>query len=190
MTLSKRLMDIVISLLLMILLCPLFLILLIILAIFEGRPIFYISEQMKTPTQGFALLKLRTMSPSLNDGGVTGGDKSARMSPLHRLLRKTRADELPQIYNVMRGDISLVGPRPPLLVYVDAFPEIYGRVLRIVLGSRAWPQSSITPTRKCCWADARMRHKLMRCIGRLACHVRHVSILSIRTKDLCVLTFG
>ena len=130
MTLSKRLMDIVISLLLMVLLGPVFLILLFILAIFEGRPIFYISERMKTPTQGFALLKLRTMSPSLNDGGVTGGVKFARMSPLHRLLRKTRADELPQIYNVMRGDISLVGPRPPLRVYVDAFPEIYGRVLR------------------------------------------------------------
>ena len=130
MTLSKRLMDIVISLLLMILLCPLFLILLIILAIFEGRPIFYISERMKTQTLGFSLIKLRTMRTSTDNSGVTGGDKSTRISRLHRLLRKTRADELPQLFNVLLGDISLVGPRPPLRVYVDAFPEIYGRVLQ------------------------------------------------------------
>ena len=105
MTLSKRLMDIAISLLLMILLSPIFLILLIILAIFEGRPIFYISERMKTQTQGFSLIKLRTMRTSTDNSGVTGGDKSTRISRLHRLLRKTRADELPQLFNVLLGDI-------------------------------------------------------------------------------------
>lgn len=130
MTLSKRLMDIIISLLLVVVLWPILATLIIVLAIFEGRPIFYISERMKTPTQGFSLIKLRTMQPSITNGGVTGGDKSKRMSRLHRLLRKTRADELPQLYNVLRGDISLVGPRPPLRVYVEAFPQIYAQVLQ------------------------------------------------------------
>ncbi len=130
MTLSKRLMDIAISLLLVVLLWPVFLLLIAILAIYEGRPVFYISERMKTPTQGFSLIKLRTMKPSAENSGVTGGDKSARMSRLHRLLRKTRADELPQLYNVLRGDISLVGPRPPLRVYVEAFPQVYAKVLQ------------------------------------------------------------
>jgi lipopolysaccharide/colanic/teichoic acid biosynthesis glycosyltransferase len=130
MTLSKRLMDIAISLLLALVLWPILLVLIVILAIFEGRPFFYISERMKTPTQGFSLIKLRTMRSSTQNTGVTGGDKSQRMSRLHQLMRKTRADELPQLYNVLRGDISLVGPRPPLRVYVDAFPALYGRVLR------------------------------------------------------------
>lgn len=129
MTPSKRLMDIVIGLLLALVLWPVLLLLVIILAISEGRPIFYISERMKTPTIGFSLIKLRTMRHSTANTGVTGGDKSARMSRLHRVLRKTRADELPQLYNVLRGDISLVGPRPPLRIYVDAFPDLYAQVL-------------------------------------------------------------
>lgn len=130
MTLSKRLMDIVISLLLLAVLWPVFIVLLVVLAVCEGRPLFYVSERMKTPTQGFSLLKLRTMCASQDNSGVTGGDKSARMSRLHRILRKTRADELPQLYNVLRGDISLVGPRPPLRVYVTVFPQLYAQVLQ------------------------------------------------------------
>jgi lipopolysaccharide/colanic/teichoic acid biosynthesis glycosyltransferase len=129
MTLSKRLMDIVISLILMGLLWPVLLILVGLLALIEGQPIFYISERMKTQTQGFSLIKLRTMRTSTDNCGVTGGDKSSRVSRLHRILRKTRADELPQLWNVLRGDISLVGPRPPLRIYVEAFPDLYAQVL-------------------------------------------------------------
>lgn len=130
MTLSKRLMDIVISLCLTLLLWPVFLVVVILLLIYEGRPIFYVSERMKTPTQPFALIKLRTMRPSAQNTGVTGGDKSARMSRMHHFIRKTRADELPQLWNVLRGDISLVGPRPPLRIYVEAFPALYAQVLQ------------------------------------------------------------
>ncbi len=130
MTLSKRILDIVISLLLLALLWPVMIVLMILLALLEGRPVFYISERMKTPTQGFSLIKLRTMRPSADNTGVTGGDKAGRMSRLHRLLRKTRADELPQLWNVLRGDISLVGPRPPLRVYVEAYPALYAQVLQ------------------------------------------------------------
>lgn len=129
MTWSKRAMDIVISALLMLVLWPVLVILVGVLALTEGRPIFYVSERMKTPTQGFSLIKLRTMRPDAANTGVTGGDKAGRMSRLHRLLRKTRADELPQLWNVLRGDISLVGPRPPLRLYVEAFPDLYARVL-------------------------------------------------------------
>lgn len=129
MTLSKRLMDIVISLILMGLLWPVLLILVGLLALIEGQPIFYISERMKTQTQGFSLIKLRTMRTSTDNCGVTGGDKLGRVSRLHRILRKTRADELPQLWNVLRGDISLVGPRPPLRIYVEAFPDLYAEVL-------------------------------------------------------------
>ena len=130
MTPQKRLLDIVLALVLLIPTIPVLLILIAVLLIIEGRPLFYISERMKTPTQGFALIKLRTMRVGASDGGVTGGNKSNAIPPVFRALRKSRLDELPQLLNVLRGDMSFVGPRPPLRTYVNDFPEIYTAVLR------------------------------------------------------------
>ena len=128
---SKRILDIVLALLLAVLLAVPFVCVLLVLLITEGRPLFYISERMQTPTKGFALIKLRTMRASADTNtGVTGGDKGARIPPLYRLLRKSRFDEVPQLWNVLRGDMSFVGPRPPLRLYVEAFPDIYAQVLR------------------------------------------------------------
>jgi len=104
--------------------------LLVVLLITEGRPLFYVSERMKTPTQGFSLIKLRTMANVASDAGVTGGDKAARIGPVHRLLRRARLDEVPQLWNVLKGDMSFVGPRPPIRLYTDAFPAIYAQVLQ------------------------------------------------------------
>lgn len=130
MTLQKRLLDIVLTLVLVLLLALPFFCVLVVLLITEGRPLFYVSERMQTPTKGFSLIKLRTMRPAAGDSGVTGGDKGDRIPPVYRLLRKSRFDEVPQLWNVLRGDMSFVGPRPPLRLYVEAFPEIYAQVLR------------------------------------------------------------
>ena len=132
MTPSKRAFDLAVSLVLAALLWPVLLLLVALLLVTEGRPVFYIAERMKTPEQSFGLVKLRTMrtAPPGTDAGVTGGDKSTRMSRLHRILRRTRADEIPQLWNVICGDMSLVGPRPPLRLYVEAFPALYARVLQ------------------------------------------------------------
>jgi lipopolysaccharide/colanic/teichoic acid biosynthesis glycosyltransferase len=131
MTPGKRALDLAIAVPLAILLSPVLLVLVVLLLLREGRPVFHVSERMQTPTRAFRLIKLRTMRPAPDSGrGVTGGDKADRMSPLQRWLRRTRADEIPQLWNVIRGDISLVGPRPPLRVYVEDYPEIYGRVLQ------------------------------------------------------------
>jgi lipopolysaccharide/colanic/teichoic acid biosynthesis glycosyltransferase len=96
----------------------------------HGRPLFHVAERMKTPTEGFRLWKLRTMTVAGTDGGVTGADKASRITPVGAILRRTRADEIPQLWNVLKGDMSMVGPRPPLRQYVERFPEIYGAVLR------------------------------------------------------------
>lgn len=133
MTWTKRIFDLVLSLVLAILLWPLLCVLIMVLLITEGRPVFYVAERMSSPTRAFGLIKLRTMRPVAADEkaplGVTGGDKSARISWMHNLLRRTRADEIPQLWNVIKGDMSLVGPRPPLRVYVTAFPRLYAQVL-------------------------------------------------------------
>lgn len=130
MTLSKRLFDLFFAIVLGVVLLPAFAILLCVLLVTEGRPLFYVSERMRSPDRAFHLIKLRTMPLNTGDGGVTGGNKVQQLSRIQRILRASRADELPQLWNVIRGDISLVGPRPPLRVYVEAYPELYGKVLQ------------------------------------------------------------
>ncbi|WP_102107549.1 sugar transferase [Oceaniglobus roseus] len=130
MTPEKRAFDLVLCLLLAVVLGPLFLLLLLVLLIAGHRPLFYGSERMKTPDTAFTLWKLRTMTVDKSDRGVSGGHKARRVTRIGRLLRRTRLDELPQLWNVIRGDITFVGPRPPLREYVERFPGIYGEVLK------------------------------------------------------------
>jgi len=131
MTPGKRLFDILAALILCAVLAVPFLILCIVLLITQGRPVFYVAERMKAPRHPFALWKLRTMKPAgAGEAGVSGGNKADRISPIGRFLRKTRADEIPQLWNVLRGDMSFVGPRPPLREYVERFPDIYAQVLQ------------------------------------------------------------
>ncbi|RVT85375.1 sugar transferase [Rhodobacteraceae bacterium CCMM004] len=130
MTWGKRIFDLVLLALMGVVLLPATMIVAAVLWATQGRPLLYKSERMKAPGQAFQLWKFRTMTDSRGDAGVTGGDKSARITPAGRILRRTRLDELPQMWNVLRGDISFVGPRPPLREYVERFPEVYAEVLK------------------------------------------------------------
>lgn len=130
MTPAKRIFDLAaVAFLGSILLVP-FAGLLIYLLLREGRPVFYVSERMKGVGKPFMLWKLRTMRPAAVDSGVSGGDKRDRVTPMGAWLRKYRADEIPQLWNVLKGDMSFVGPRPPLRLYVERFPELYAEVLQ------------------------------------------------------------
>lgn len=130
MTVQKRIFDLFFSSLLVVVLAP-FLVLLVLWVWWrQGRPIFYVAERMKTPDQPFNLWKLRTMTTVDEDYGVSGGDKAARITPTGAWLRSKRLDEFPQLFNILRGDLSFVGPRPPLREYVEAAPDLYARVLR------------------------------------------------------------
>jgi lipopolysaccharide/colanic/teichoic acid biosynthesis glycosyltransferase len=111
---------------------PIFVTVAVLVLIRDGRPVFHLSKRMRTPDRSFTLIKFRTMerdSADLEDT-VLGGDKTARITPLGRLLRRTRLDEAPQLLNVIKGDISFVGPRPPTPRYVQMFPELYAKVLK------------------------------------------------------------
>lgn len=131
MTLQKRIFDIAFALTIGLpVLLAVAVISLVIVIRGEG-PVFYISRRMKTLNKEFLLIKIRTMaSTKEGDSGVTGADKAERITPTGALLRRYRLDELPQIWNVLRGDISVVGPRPPLREYVTRFPEVYEKVLK------------------------------------------------------------
>lgn len=125
----KRVFDIVLATALLIPLSLVMLLCAVVLLITQGRPIFYVSERMRAPGRPFQLYKFRTMSRVESDSGATGAHKHWRITPLGRFLRRTRIDELPQLFNILKGDMSFVGPRPPLREYVDRFPAEYARVL-------------------------------------------------------------
>lgn len=130
MTWRKRLFDLFFASLLVVILGPVLIGLLAWLLVKQGRPLFHVAERMKTPTQPFRLWKLRTMTIAPSDRGVSGGDKWARITPTGAWLRAKRLDEFPQLWNILRGDLSFVGPRPPLREYVERFPAIYAEVLK------------------------------------------------------------
>ncbi len=130
MTFSKRIFDLVAGVMLAILLAPFIVLIGVWLRFKEGGPVFYISERMRDENTAFGLVKFRTMNAAANDVGVSGSDKLSRITKTGAILRRARLDELPQLWNVIKGDISFVGPRPPLRQYVERFPDLYRQVLK------------------------------------------------------------
>ncbi len=127
---GKRIMDILVASAILPVAAPVMAVIALVLLVGQGRPVFHISRRCHTPGRTFGLFKFRTMTVAPDGGGATGGDKAARITPLGRWLRAHRLDELPQLINILRGELSLVGPRAPLPEYVDRFPDLYARVLR------------------------------------------------------------
>jgi len=185
MTPGKRLFDILLAAVLIVLLAlPFALLLLVLLP--KDRPVFYRAERMKAPDQPFLLWKLRTMAPARRNDGVSGGDKSARITPMGRFLRRTRLDEVPQLWNVLRGDMSFVGPRPPLRGYVQRFPDLYAQVLRSRPGITGL--ATLTLHRheerllaRCTTADETDAVYARRCVPRKA----HLDLLYQHHRTLC-----
>ena len=130
MTPATRALDLILASMLVVILAPTFGLLLLVLWARQGRPVFYVAERMRAPGQPFLLWKLRTMSVVPPEAGVSGGDKTSRITATGRFLRRSRLDEVPQLWNVIKGDMSFVGPRPPLRLYVERFPDLYAQVLQ------------------------------------------------------------
>lgn len=126
----KRLFDLVLATILLIPVSAIIGVVAILMLIQQGRPIFYSAERMRAPGRAFRQLKFRTMIPENEDFGATGAHKHWRITPMGHFLRRTRIDELPQLFNILRGDMSFVGPRPPLPEYVERFPAVYSQVLK------------------------------------------------------------
>lgn len=129
-TISKRMFDLTLAICLVGPVSVICLGLAIWLLIRQGRPVFFVSERIGANGGPFRLWKFRTMDVALDGGVATGGDKAARITGPGQWMRACRLDELPQLWNILRGELSFVGPRPPLRRYVHRHPEIYDRVLR------------------------------------------------------------
>ncbi|MEM9844499.1 MAG: sugar transferase, partial [Pseudomonadota bacterium] len=129
MTVSKRLFDLTLAAALVLLLGPLMMLVALAVLMVDGSPVIFRSDRMKSPSERFTLLKFRTMTLDATDETVSAGYKSAQITRTGRFLRRSRLDELPQLFNILRGDMSFVGPRPPLPRYVALRPDLYQRVL-------------------------------------------------------------
>jgi lipopolysaccharide/colanic/teichoic acid biosynthesis glycosyltransferase len=96
----------------------------------SGRPAFFRQERVGRGGRLFRICKLRTMRPSRGGPDVTGSD-DPRITRFGRLMRKTKIDELPQLWNVLKGEMSLVGPRPEVPRYVDTRNPLWEDVLQV-----------------------------------------------------------
>lgn len=131
----KRLFDIFFSFLGIILLSPLFFLVSVLIILENGFPVFYSQKRVGKNGVEFSLLKFRTMIKDADKNGLlTVGGRDARITKIGYYLRKTKVDELPQLINVLIGDMSLVGPRPEVKKYTDLYTEKQQQVLTVKPG--------------------------------------------------------
>lgn len=130
--LTKRSFDIAASLVGLLISLPLLSVIAVAVSLTDGLPILFAQERIGWCGRRFVLYKFRTMRPAPNTqfGSFDAGDAS-RVTLIGRLLRKTKLDELPQLWNVLRGDMSLVGPRPEVEKWVAVYAKRWDQVHRV-----------------------------------------------------------
>lgn len=127
-----RFCDIVFSFIGLLLLSPLFLIVALWIVIDDPGPVFYCQQRVGRNNKDFGLLKFRSMRVGADKMSlITIGDRDPRVTRAGYYIRKFKLDELPQLWNVLIGDMSLVGPRPEVRRYVDLYTEEQCKVLSV-----------------------------------------------------------
>jgi len=135
----KRLLDIVGALLMLILLFPVLLAIAILIKIKLGSPVIFKQQRAGLYGKPFYLYKFRTMTDERDENGELLPDH-LRLTPFGQFLRKYSLDELPQLFNVLKGDISLVGPRPLLMEYLELYTPEQARRHEVKPGITGWAQ--------------------------------------------------
>lgn len=137
--LVKRLSDLLLASLALILFSPVFLILSILVAIRNGFPILFRQKRPGLRGEIFTIYKFRTMKDAVDEAGEPLPD-AQRLTRLGRFLRGASLDELPELINILKGDMSLVGPRPLLVQYLPLYSEQQARRHEVLPGLTGWAQ--------------------------------------------------
>lgn len=141
---GKRLLDIVVSGLGIIVFSPLMLLIAILVKVYDGGPVFYFQDRLTIKGKGFRICKFRSMCVDSEKHGARLASKNdSRITPVGKVLRNLHLDELPQLFNVFKGDMALVGPRPErksiMKEYQKEIPEFYYR-LKVKAGLTGYAQ--------------------------------------------------
>lgn len=135
----KRVFDILISAFLIMLLLPLIVLILASVRIFIGSPVFFVQVRSGKNGRPFKMYKFRTMTDERDENGELLPDDK-RITKFGKWLRSTSLDELPELWNVLKGDMSLVGPRPLLVEYLDLYTPEQARRHEVKPGITGWAQ--------------------------------------------------
>lgn len=131
----KRALDVLLSLSGLLTLMPVFAIIALAAQLTSGRPILFSQERIGYRGRPFRVLKFRTMEVLKGaERGLFEPGSRARVTPFGRVLRAYKIDELPQLWNVLKGEMSFVGPRPEIRRWVEAFPDRWRKVLSVKPG--------------------------------------------------------
>lgn len=141
---TKRLIDVLFSLIAIVVFLPVFLVLAIVIKISSKGPVFYRQERIGRYGKPFHIVKLRSMVHGAENGKpALSSDDDKRITRIGRFLRKTHLDEIPQFYNVLIGEMSLVGPRPERQYYIDKIVKrapYYTLLHKLRPGITSWGQ--------------------------------------------------
>ena len=135
----KRLIDIICSLIGLILFFPILLVVALLIRINLGLPVFFTQTRLGKDGKEFKMIKFRTMKDSLDKFGQLLPDEQ-RLTKFGKILRSTSLDELPELINVLKGDMTLVGPRPLLVEYKELYSERQFRRHEVYPGITGWAQ--------------------------------------------------
>ena len=135
----KRLIDIICSLIGLILFSPILLVVALLIRINLGSPVFFTQTRLGKDGKEFKMIKFRTMKDSLDKFGQLLPDEQ-RLTKFGKILRSTSLDELPELINVLKGDMTLVGPRPLLVEYKELYSERQFRRHEVSPGITGWAQ--------------------------------------------------
>ncbi|MFA5117198.1 MAG: sugar transferase [Candidatus Omnitrophota bacterium] len=135
----KRIFDFVFSLLGLLILSPVFAVICVLIKLEDGGPVFYRGQRAGLNGKKFGMFKFRTMVLNADKiGGSSTADDDPRITKLGKTLRKYKLDEIPQLINVLAGEMSFVGPRPEVAVYVDMFTQEEKKILSVRPGITDW----------------------------------------------------
>jgi len=148
--LSKRLLDLVIVVLALLLLSPLLLVVALSVRLFLGKPVLFRQQRPGYKGRPFFIYKFRTMTNASDSAGNLLPD-AERLTPLGRFLRAFSLDELPELFNILRGEMSVVGPRPLLMEYLPRYSPEQMRRHEAYPGLTGWAQ--IHGRNALTWAD-------------------------------------
>jgi lipopolysaccharide/colanic/teichoic acid biosynthesis glycosyltransferase len=132
---AKRLFDITFSALGLLILSPILFIISVCILLESGRPVIFKQERLGKNCEPFILYKFRTMESRVDSKQPDcTADNDKRVTKAGRFLRRYKLDEIPQLFNVLKGDMSFVGPRPELPKFASHYSKIYNKILQIKPG--------------------------------------------------------